>query len=237
MNFHPVFMDVTRFDSEISLAEATSDHILRAIQQKPDLLLCPATGNTPTLSYQKLVEKAVAVSLDQLRLFKLDEWGGVQMEHAGTCEMYLQEHLIAPLQISSDRYFSFLSNPTDPEQECERVQGLLEQHGPIDLCILGLGVNGHLAFNEPGEFLQPHCHVAQLTKTSLGHSMAQDMQGTKLYGLTLGMSDILASKEILLLISGASKVEITRRLLEGKISSQLPGSFLWLHPKVRVLVC
>jgi len=230
-------MDVTRFDSEISLAEAASDHILHVIQQKPDLLLCAATGNTPTLSYQKLAEKAVAVSLDQLRLFKLDEWGGVPMEHAGTCETYLQEYLISPLRISSDRYFSFLSNPTDPEQECERVQNLLEQQGPIDLCILGLGVNGHLAFNEPGEFLQPHCHVAQLSQASLGHSMAQDMDGVKLYGLTLGMSDILASKEILLLISGTSKEEVTRSLLEGKISTQLPGSFLWLHPKVRVLVC
>jgi galactosamine-6-phosphate isomerase len=159
------------------------------------------------------------------------------MEHAGTCETYLQKHLIAPLQISNDRYFSFQSNPTDPEQECERVQSLLEQHGTIDLCVLGLGVNGHLAFNEPGEFLQPHCHVAKLTEASLGHSMAQDMDGVKLYGLTLGMSDILASKEILLLITGSSKVEITRRLLEGKISTYLPGSFLWLHQRVGVLVC
>jgi galactosamine-6-phosphate isomerase len=230
-------MQVQTFDTPQDLAEAASDHILRTIQQKPDLLLCPATGNTPTLSYQRLAEKAAAVSLDKLRLFKLDEWGGVHMDHSGTCETYLQQYLISPLQISSNRYFSFLSNPADPKQECERVQNLLEQQGPIDLCILGLGVNGHLAFNEPEEFLQPHCHVAQLTDASLGHSMAQDMDGTKLYGLTLGMSDILASKEILLLISGASKMEITRRLLEGKISTHLPGSFLWLHPKVRVLVC
>ncbi|AEE49084.1 galactosamine-6-phosphate isomerase [Haliscomenobacter hydrossis] len=229
-------MDVTRFDNEISLAEAASDHILQAIQQKPDLLLCAATGNTPTLSYQKLVEKASVFPLDQLRLFKLDEWGGVPMEHSGTCETYLQQYLISPLRISTDRYFSFQSNPADPEQECVKVQKMLEQQGPIDLCILGLGLNGHLAFNEPGEYLQPHCHVAQLTEASLGHSMAQDMEGVKLYGLTLGMSDILAAKEIMLLISGASKVEITKRLLEGKISTQLPASFLWLHPKVKVYV-
>lgn len=236
MNFHLAFMEVTRFDSEISLAEAASDHILHAIQQKPDLLLCAATGNTPTLSYQRLIEKASAISLDQLRLFKLDEWGGVPMEHSGTCETYLQQHLIAPLKISNERYFSFQSNPADPEQECVKVRKMLEQQGPIDLCILGLGLNGHLAFNEPGEFLQPYCHVAQLTEASLGHSMAQDMEGVKLYGLTLGMSNILAAKEIMLLITGPAKVEVTKRLLEGKISTWLPGSFLWLHPRVRVYV-
>ena len=229
-------MEVTRFDSEISLAEAVSDHILRAIQLKPDLLLCAATGNTPTLSYQRLVEKASSLALDQLRLFKLDEWGGVPMEHSGTCETYLQQHLISPLRISSERYFSFQSNPTDPEQECVKVQKMLEQQGPIDLCILGLGLNGHLAFNEPGEYLQPHFHVAKLTEASLGHSMAQDMEGVKLYGLTLGMTDILAAKEVMLLITGTAKVEVTKRLLEGKISTQLPGSFLWLHPRVRVYI-
>ena len=136
MNFHPTFMDVTRFDSELDLAEAASDHIQQAIQQKPDLLLCAATGNTPTLSYQRLVEKASAISLDQLRLFKLDEWGGVPMEHSGTCETYLQQHLISPLQISNDRYFSFQSNPAYPEQECVKVRKMLEQQGPIELLLL-----------------------------------------------------------------------------------------------------
>lgn len=229
-------MNIQHFDSEKSLAAAASQIILQAIQNKPNLLLCAATGNTPTLTYQALVAQKSLFPAGQLRIFKLDEWGGVPMDHPGTCESYLQEHLIQPLNIPADRYFSFQSNPAEPQQECIRIQQLLQQEGPIDLCVLGLGVNGHLAFNEPGTFLQPHCHVAELTEDSLGHSMAKDMQGAKLYGLTLGMSDILAAREILLLISGRSKVEVTKQLLEAKISTQLPASFLWLHSNVKVLI-
>jgi galactosamine-6-phosphate isomerase len=230
------FMQIQRFDSETALAEAASQIIIQAIQRKPNLLLCAATGNTPTSTYQHLVAKRTLFPSNQLRIFKLDEWGGVPIDHPGTCETYLQEHLIQPLNIPVDRYFSFQSNPADPQQECTRIQKLLQKEGPIDLCVLGLGMNGHLAFNEPGAHLQPHCHIAQLTQDSLGHSMAKDMQGVKLFGLTLGMSDILAAKEIVLLISGPSKVEITQRFLEAKISTQLPASFLWLHSKVQVLI-
>ena len=229
-------MHIQHFDSEKSLAAAASQIILQAIQRKPNLLLCAATGNTPTATYQALVAERFLFPNDQLRLFKLDEWGGVPMDHPGTCEAYLQEHLLQPLNIPVDRYFSFHSNPADPQQECARVKQLLQKEGPIDVCVLGLGVNGHLAFNEPGAYLQPHCHVAELTEDSIGHSMAKDMQDVKLYGLTLGMSDILAAKEIILLISGPAKVAITQRFLEAKISTQLPASFLWLHPNVQVLI-
>lgn len=229
-------MHIQHFDSTTALAAAASQVIIRAIRNKPDLLLCAATGNTPTATYQALVAQKTLFPTDQLRMFKLDEWGGVPMDHSGTCESYLQEHLIQPLNISANRYFSIQSNPADPEQECIRMQKLLKEEGPIDLCVLGLGVNGHLAFNEPGAYLQPHFHIAQLTEDSLGHSMAKDMQDVKLYGLTLGMQDILAAKAILLLISGPAKVEVTKRLLEGKISTQLPASFLWLHPNVQVFI-
>jgi len=229
-------MQVEYFDTELALAEKASSDIVAAIQKKPDLLLCAATGNTPTTTYQHLVTKQHLFSTDQMRILKLDEWGGVPAHHPGTCESYLQTHLIKPLKIDPARYFSFQSDPTDPVSECQRIQQILQQERPIDLCVLGLGLNGHLAFNEPGVYLHPNCHVAQLTKDSLGHSMAKDMQGVNLYGLTLGMSDILASKQILLLISGASKKAITQSLLEGKISTHLPASFLWLHNNVKVFI-
>lgn len=229
-------MQIEYFDTAITLAEKASSLIIAAIQNKPNLLLGAATGNTPTPTYRQWVAQQHLFPTDQLRVFKLDEWGGVPAEHPGTCETYLQQELIHPLKIDAVRYFSWQSNPHDPTAECTRIQGVLQQEGPLDLCILGLGLNGHIAFNEPGPYLQPHCHVAELTADSLGHSMARDMQGVKLYGLTLGMSDILAARQILLLISGAAKQAITQRLLEGKISTQLPASLLWLHDNVRVLI-
>lgn len=229
-------MQIEYFDTETALADQASAYIIEAIQNQPNLLLCAATGNTPTLTYQRVVTQQHLFPTDQLRVLKLDEWGGVPSTHPGTCESYLQTQLIQPLNISLSRYFSLQSDPVDPQQECARMQQILQAVGPIDLCVLGVGMNGHLAFNEPGMYLHPHCHVAALTEDSLGHSMTKDMQDVKLYGLTLGMNDILAAKQILLLISGAAKKAITQRFLEGKISTQLPASFLWLHNNVKVLI-
>lgn len=212
--------------------------IVSEIINKPGLLLCAATGGSPTGTYRLLANEFQEKPelFDKLKIIKLDEWGGIPMNHPSTCETYLQNHLIQPLQISDDRYAGFLSSPENPEQECLRIQNLIKKTGPIDFCILGLGINGHIALNEPGEFLYPHCHVANLSEKTLKHQMVIGMNKNPEYGLTLGMADILQSKKILLLIQGSNKAEIARKLFAKQISGFLPASFLWLHPDVTCLV-
>jgi galactosamine-6-phosphate isomerase len=228
-------MHLHRFDSMNDLSDYASDAIVSAINADTNLLLCTATGNSTTETYQKLVGKKDSFPVQKLRIIKLDEWGGVPIKNPMTCEYYLREKLIGPLHISETNYLGFESDPSDPEKECNRIQQLLEQHGPIGLCILGIGLNGHIAFNEPGDFLNPHCHKATLSSSSMNHSMARDMKVAPGYGLTLGMADIMRSRKILLLISGKSKALITRDLLSGKITTRLPASFLWLHPDVQCI--
>lgn len=218
------------------LAKEAADFLVNKIKQQPNLLLCAATGNTPTATYKELVSQVTIEQAAQLRILKLDEWGGVSIKHPTTCEQYLQTHLLKPLNIPKERYFGFTSNPKKPEKEVERIQKILEKEYPIDVCVLGLGANGHIAFNEPIENLKPHCHIAQLSKQSLQHSMAIKMEEQPTYGLTLGMADILQSKTIVLLISGEHKRAITKAFLSKKITTHLPVSFLWLHPKVYCFV-
>lgn len=220
------------------LSRTAKDIIIREIKNKKNLLLCTATGGSPTETYDLLAHeyKDKPDLFDQLRILKLDEWGGIPMQHPATCESYLKAHLLQALQIPNSRYFGFYSNPADPLQECINIQNKLEQEGPIDLCILGLGMNGHLAFNEPADFLHPHCHVATLSAMSLEHPMAAEMQEKPPYGLTLGMADILQSKMILILINGQQKRTIVSKFLSQRITSQLPASFLWLHPHVICLI-
>lgn len=214
-----------------ALAETASNFLLGEIRKHAKLLLCAATGNTPIGTYKKLSEKLKSDQAEKIRLLKLDEWGGISMAHPESCEQYLQESLIKPLNISKDRYFSFESDPNNPELEIKRMQKILDREGPIDLCVLGLGANGHLAFNEPADPLIPHCHIADLSSASMQHSMAQAMEEKPTYGLSLGMADILQSKTIVILISGKHKRAITKAFLSQKISTQLPASFLWLHPR------
>jgi len=231
-------MEILSLDSYETLSNAAASLILTELKRKNNATLCAATGNSPTRTYALLKH-----SFDQqpglfssLRIFKLDEWGGVPMNDPGTCESYLQNHLIGPLKIENNRYISFNSNPKDPVQECYRIQQELKKFGSIDICILGLGMNGHLALNEPGETLEAGMHVAKLTESSLTHSMISDMKMKPSYGLTFGMADILQSALILLIINGLKKKKITSELLNGKISTKLPASLLWLHPNTICLI-
>ena len=229
-------MDISFVKDTTTMAEMASTLIAEAIRQKPNLLLCAATGNSPTETYKLLVAQKANFDSSQLRVIKLDEWGGVAMDNPQTCEQYLQQHVIQPLGISSDRYFTFESNSQNPQQEVSNMQNLLTNNGTIDLCILGMGLNGHIAFNEPSEYLEPHCHIAALSKESMQHSMASEMGTNPTYGLTLGMADILQSKLIIMLVSGQNKKAIIGKFLSKKITSQIPASFLWLHNNVQCFI-
>lgn len=228
-------MQITRCATVAELNELVSEIIIKELAKNEYTLFCTATGNSPTGIYQLLAEKKDAIDTQKLSLIKLDEWYGLPMDHPATCEYYLRQHLLDPLGIST--YAAFDSKAPDPEAECNRINQYLDKHGPIDLCLLGLGQNGHVAFNEPADYLQPHAHLAPLSETSLTHTMIQNSGADVKYGFTLGMADILQSRKILLPVFGRNKRTIMQRLMEGKISSQLPASFLWLHPDTECFYC
>jgi galactosamine-6-phosphate isomerase len=231
-------MKIEKCNNYEELSGKAKDIIVQELKNKQNLLLCTATGGSPTETYHLLAKEYQKQPelFDQLQIIKLDEWGGIPMNHPTTCENYLQSHIIQPLQIPGSRYTGFSSNPDDPQKECARIQNKLDKTGPIDICILGIGMNGHVAFNEPAEYLQPHCHVAKLSAESLQHPMAIEMHEKPTYGLTLGMADILNSKMIIILINGSKKREIVQKFLTKQITSAVPASFLWLHPNVSCLI-
>lgn len=227
-------MRIEQFNDYNEMSQKAKELIVKELSEKKNTLLCAATGKSPKRTYELLAEeyKQQPALFSHLRIIKLDEWGNIPMDHPKTCETYLQTHLIYPLKIDQNRYISFQSNPEDPSVECEKVMAGLNQLGGIDFCILGLGLNGHIALNEPADFLQPHCHVADLSEMTLQHPMASGMHEKPSYGFTLGMADILQSKKILILIHGSNKSMIANEFLSGRISTMIPASFLWLHPNV-----
>jgi len=238
-------MEKQKYTMKIEICETYEEISSKARQiivdnliQDQTLLLCAATGGSPTRLYEMLAEEHTVNPdlFSGMRVIKLDEWGGIPMQHAGTCESYLQQHLICPLEITTDRYISFQSNTGNPAVECQRIQQQLDKKGPVDICVLGLGMNGHIALNEPAGFLQPECHVANLSSQSLRHPMISEEDQKPSYGLTLGVANILQSRQIIILINGSHKREITRQFLAKKITTILPASLLWLHPNVTCLI-
>ena len=228
-------MNPTIYANHEEMSRAAADWLLNRIQRKlkPSSLICLATGATPMRCYE-LLSQEPKETFAGVQILKLDEWGGIPMSSPATCETFLRKSLVDPLDLQS-RYYGFESQPADPAAECKRVSDWLAANGPIDYCVLGLGVNGHLGFNEPAEFLTPHAHVATLSAESLTHSMLAGLKQRPTYGLTLGIADLLASREILLVVSGESKAAPMRRLLTPEISTHFPASFLWLRPRVTIL--
>jgi galactosamine-6-phosphate isomerase len=229
--FNPkVFADheaVSRYAAELLVAR---------FRQEPSALVCLACGTTPIGTYQLLAEHAAREPspFAKCRVIKLDEWGGLPPGDAATCEQQLRSTLISPLQLA-ERYIGFASQPRDPQSECARIADWLERNGPIDTCVLGLGVNGHVGFNEPAEFLQAHAHVAELSQASLAHAMLRQSAHRPMYGLTLGMVDLMQSRNMLLLVTGSAKREPLRRLLCGPITTEFPASLLQLHSNAVIL--
>ena len=219
------------------LGEQAADFIVAQIKLKPDLLLCVSAGGTPTQTYQCLAERYARLPrlFTRLRIIQIDEWGGLPHHSQGTCEADLRQKLLSPLAIDSSRVVGFRSDATNPEAQCRSVSQWLAANGPIDICILGLGLNGHIAMNEPASSFKLFAHVAKLARGSRNHPMLKALPRKPSCGLTLGLGEILQSRKILLLVSGKKKRAVLRRLMIPEITTRFPASFLWLHPDATVL--
>ena len=226
----PFYVDSSVDEASQRAATLVADQIRR----KPDSLICAASGSTPMQTYAKLCELAAEnrFAVDRMSIVKLDEWLGLPPDDPHTCESFLRQHVLEPLQIPAGRYIGFDNQAADTLAECRRIESEIQNSGGIDIAILGIGVNGHIGLNEPAEYLQSGCHVADLAPTTVGHSMLEGTANRVTRGLTMGMRDIMGARRILLLAFGEHKAAPIRELLKKRMTTRFPASFLWLHPDV-----
>ena len=231
-------MKITYFDSYADLSLHAAQVIADEVANKPDLLFCAATGGSPTGMYaeMKKAETGHPGLYGHMRVMKMDEWGIIPLSHPDSCESYLTQHLLGPVAITPDRYIGFETSPDLQSQECDRMESYIHEQGPFDICILGLGKNGHIAFNEPADSLVAEFHKATLAPTTIQHDPALSQGPEPAYGLCVGMQGIMQTKKIIFLVTGKGKQEAIRRILAGGITTQLPASFLWMHPNVECLI-
>jgi galactosamine-6-phosphate isomerase len=214
------------------LSQISAKVMLECIQNKPDALFCLATGSSPARAYEIFIElvNKEQISTQQLRILKLDEWWKINENDPSTCETFIQTRIIKPLNIPSENYISFNSDALDATTECNRIAQLIKDQGPIDLCILGIGKNGHLGLNEPGDSLLPFCHPVELSEKTKTHAMLEKTSTKVDYGMTIGMADIIASEKVLFIASGEEKKTSFNTFLKAEVRTDLPASILWLHP-------
>lgn len=219
------------------MSRRAATHVRAELRRKPDLLLGVATGASPARTYELLAADRTAASgrFRRLRILGLDEWLGLPAGHPATCAHYIIERILGPLKIPRSRFRAFRAASARPAAETLRLSRWLDRHGPIDLCLLGLGRNGHLLMNEPARALLPRAHVATLAESTRRHSMLTGTRVKPRRGLTFGLAEVLCSRRILLLVSGRHKRRALARALEGTVSTLCPATFLWLHPDVTIL--
>ena len=187
------------------------------------LRLCLATGATPVPVYALLASDALAAST----VFLLDEFGGLPQRHRARCETMMRSGLLDRVP-AREFHFPEVDAP-DLETECRRYRDLINDGG-LDLAVLGLGMNGHLGLNEPGSSMHQPTRVVQLTAETRQGAARYGAHPPPDWGLAVGLTEILAAREVWLLVTGPTKAEGLDGVVNGPVTEQFPASFLRTHP-------
>jgi glucosamine-6-phosphate deaminase len=182
------------------------------------------------------------LNLGGARIFNLDEYCGLPHADPHSYAAFLHRHLIAPLHLAPDRVRLLRGDAADLQDECRRYDAALAACGGIDLCVLGLGVNGHIAFNEPGSLWNQRTHVVQLSPaTRASHTLAsREQQAADPWqiptcGITMGIGSLLESRHILLLIAGPHKRAARAALFRGIEDLDWPVTSLLKHASLTII--
>ena len=227
-------MRVRIFESAGALATALARDIARRLTAEPASVLGLATGRTPIPMYRELVRlhRRRRADFTRATTFNLDEFLGLAPDDPRSYRRFMQRHLFDHVNLAARRIHFLNGAAADPAAECRRYERAIERAGGIDLQILGLGMNGHIGFNEPARALIARTHVARLkpaTRRANAALFDNRLSAVPHQALSMGMATILHAKRIVLLATGVSKARCVERMIEGPVTPRLPGSFLQLH--------
>jgi glucosamine-6-phosphate deaminase len=228
---------IREFHTAEAAARALAREVGSAIEANPRLVLGLPTGRTPVPFYRELTACCGRRRIDFSRVttFNLDEFVGLHAADPRSFRAYMQRHLFDHVTISPRRIHFLNGAAPDPLAECRRYERVIARAGGLDLVILGLGVNGHIGFNEPGDTLIARTHRTKLAASTRRANEAGFVIPPR-EALTMGMATILRSRRIVVLATGRGKARVVSRMVNGPITTRLPASFLQLHRSVEVWV-
>ena len=209
----------------------------KAVRTRPDLTLGLPTGKTPLAMYTELVRRHRDEGLDfsRVKTFNLDEYLGLSLDHPQSYHAYMRSRFFEHINIAPEQAHIPDGSPgIDSDVECSRYEDAIRDSGGIDLLIVGIGSNGHIAFNEPGSSFDSRTRVVSLAKETMANArkyFAGDEEVPR-RAITVGIRTILEARGVLLLASGQTKAGAVDHALRGPVSESVPASALRLHPNV-----
>jgi len=222
-----------------ALSEAAAQILLEAIGRNPRIVLGLPTGRTPVGMYERVVSTCAReyTCFRDVVTFNLDEYDGIPREHRGSYYTFMRRTLFDATDIDPRNAHIPDGMAPDLDAECARYEREIAAAGGLDLTFLGLGSNGHIAFNEPGTPFDSRTRVVALTESTRAANAPFFPDGNvPAHAITMGIGTILDSREIVLLATGESKRAAIDRLRTGETSTDFPASALWTHKNVQVLV-
>jgi len=204
------------------------------VLQKPDSTLCFATGDTTENIFKELVriKNELGIDFSQIKAVNLDEYVGVQKESPTSCYYRICRDLYTPLGIS--KFYVPIASADEAEGECVRFEKVINDFGGIDMMLLSVGTNGHIAFNEPGTPWALGIHIAEISASTVvaKSTLFGGAENVPKYGVTMGVSTVMQAQKIIMVAKGAHKKEIMKAILDGQVTPDVPGSVMQLHPNV-----
>lgn len=223
------------------LSKRASQILIKEIQKNPEIVLGLPTGSTPLGLYRKLIESYERGEIDfsNVKTFNLDEYVGLEKHDPRSYNHYMNVMLFNHINIKRENIHIPNGKAINLESYCKQYNRDIERAGGIDVQVLGIGTEGHIGFNEPDEKLNVGTSVVELAPSTINDN-AKYFRTTKEVprtAITMGLGSILKAKKIILLANGESKIDVMNKLLNRDVvTTQLPASFLLLHPDVTIII-
>jgi glucosamine-6-phosphate deaminase len=224
-------MQLQKFESESAWADHIASRWRDRLLTNPRLRMCLPAGHTPMRIFTAMARYVAhgKVSFREAEVFTLDEFGGLPPGDPGQCVQQLRRCLIDHIDLPLERFHFLHTTAANLKEECLRYDRAIGR--AFDLTLLGVGLNGHLGMNEPGTSANATTHRVDLHPSTVAASQRYlTHPQTPTWGVTVGLKQLLASKEVWLLACGAGKAEIIQRTLTGEITTEVPASLLRSHP-------
>lgn len=228
-----------KVDNYQQMSEKAAEYIIDRVTKVPSIKLGLATGGTPIGTYKHLIEdyQKNGTSYRNVTTFNLDEYIGLSGENKNSYRYYMNDLFFNHIDINKEKTHIPQGDVSDIQKECLRYEELITENGGIDLQILGIGGNGHIGFNEPGTSFHSKTHIVDLAPSTIEANARffNQLEEVPTKAITMGISTIMKSKEILLLVSGESKKEALDKLINGPVDESFPASILKNHPRVTII--
>lgn len=222
-----------------SMSRKAANIISAQIILKPNCVLGLATGSTPIGTYQQLIEWYNKGDLDfsQVTSVNLDEYKGLSGDNDQSYRYFMNKNLFD--QVNIDKARTFVPNGLEPDSDkaCAEYNAIIRSVGGIDLQLLGLGHNGHIGFNEPGEAFEKETHCIDLTERTIQANTRffEKEEDVPRQAYTMGIKTIMSAKKVLVVVSGADKADIVAKAFAGPVTPEVPASVLQLHNDVTLV--